>query len=134
MCVWFDEWLDARAAGDVSREREAATTISEIPTWQSWDSPFWTQSVTDHLGSLIEAVEAGAGPIEEEILLACSWLRKTRVLDRSDRDHQMTAAAASAGLPPSVSRAMAPMMASATIASHGQRARRRRRGAGSTAT
>lgn len=75
VCIWLDEWLDARAAGDPAREQDAAATISEIPTWPSWDSPFWTESVTDHLGSLIEAVEAGnAGPIEEEITLNCSWL------------------------------------------------------------
>lgn len=74
-CEWFDEWLDARALGDATRAGAAATAIAGIPVWQSWNSPFWTQSVRDHLTPLLDDVAAGRdASIREEMATNCSWL------------------------------------------------------------
>lgn len=75
VCIWFDEWLGARAASDADRERIAAATIADIPTWPSWSSPFWTESVRDHLVPLIAAIDHGdATPIRREMQLNCSGI------------------------------------------------------------
>ena len=74
-CIWFDEWLDARAAGDEPREAAAAATIADIPTWRSWNSHFFDQSYRDHRGRIIGAVERGdAAPVEAEMNLNCGWV------------------------------------------------------------
>jgi hypothetical protein len=73
MCIWFDDWLDARAAGDPERERAATDQIQLFRTWPSWDSPFWDQSVRDHFNPIIDAVANGdPGPVEAEMTLNCS--------------------------------------------------------------
>ncbi|MDA8203691.1 MAG: hypothetical protein M0Z49_13200 [Chloroflexi bacterium] len=75
VCIWFDDWRDAQAAGDSVRTRSDAAAIAAIPSWPSWQSPFWTQSVRDHLQPLIAAVAAGREqPIRDEITLNCGWL------------------------------------------------------------
>jgi hypothetical protein len=72
VCIWFDEWVDARDASNAQRETIAAETIAAIPTWPSWRSPFWTDSVLDHLRPLITAVRDGREqPIRQEIKLNC---------------------------------------------------------------
>lgn len=74
-CEWFDEWLDARAAGGAVRVVTAANAIAAIPTWPSWNSQFWTQSVRDHLSPLLADVAAGhEGPIRVEMATNCNWL------------------------------------------------------------
>ena len=74
-CIWFDEWLDARAAGDEQGEAIAAATIADIPTWQAWNSHFFDQSYRDHRGRIIAAVERGdAVPVEAEMNLNCGWV------------------------------------------------------------
>jgi hypothetical protein len=75
MCLWFDEWLDARAASAVARERVAARTIAEIPSWAAWDGPFFDQSYRDHFGSVIASVgRTDEGPVRAEMRLNCSWV------------------------------------------------------------
>jgi hypothetical protein len=75
MCIWFDEWLDAREAADPGRESAAAETIAGIPSWASWDSAFYDQSYRDHFGPIIAAVGRGdARPVEREMGLNCSWV------------------------------------------------------------
>jgi hypothetical protein len=75
MCVWFDEWLVARTAGDSGREQIARSEIESIPTWPSWNSVFWTQSVRDHYAPIIRQVAAGdpAG-VQAEMQTNCSWV------------------------------------------------------------
>lgn len=73
-CIWLDEWLDAREAGDADREHAAATTVAAVPTWPSWTSPFWTESYTDHLQGLITAVGDGdEAPVRQEMELNCDF-------------------------------------------------------------
>jgi hypothetical protein len=75
-CIWFDEWLDARAAVDASRQATAAATIAGIPSWESWNGPFFDQSYRDHFGPIIAAVGQGdATPVEAEMGMNCSWVR-----------------------------------------------------------
>lgn len=75
VCIWFDDWLDAQTAGDPVRSRTDAGAIADIPSWPSWRSPFWTQSVRDHLQPLIADVASGREqPIRDEIALNCDWL------------------------------------------------------------
>lgn len=76
VCIWLDEWLDARVSADVAREKVAAIQIDGIRTWPSWDSVFWDQSVRDYYGPIIDAVADGnAGPVEAEMTTGgCSWL------------------------------------------------------------
>lgn len=75
VCIWLDDWLAARAARNASRAAAAERAVAGIPSWPSWTSPFWTQSVRDHLSGLIAAVRAGQeGPIRAEIALNCDWL------------------------------------------------------------
>lgn len=75
MCIWFDEWLDARAAADPGRESTAAQTIEKIPSWASWDSAFYDQSYRDYFGPIIAAVGRGdVRPVEAEMAGPnCSW-------------------------------------------------------------
>jgi hypothetical protein len=74
LCIWFDEWLDARAAGDASRTGLAAAEIGRIPTWPSWNSVFWTQSVRDWYGPIIQQVANGdPSGVEREMQSSCSW-------------------------------------------------------------
>jgi len=74
LCIWFDEWLVARTAGDPRREQVASTEIESIPTWPSWNSVFWTQSVRDHYAPIIRQVAAGDPTgVEAEMQLNCSW-------------------------------------------------------------
>lgn len=76
MCIWFGEWLDARAAKDEPREAIAAATIADIPIWGSWNSHFFDQSYRDHFGPVIAAVgRDDAAPVEAEMDLNCSWVR-----------------------------------------------------------
>ena len=57
------------------REAAAAETISEIPSWPSWDSPFYDQSVRDYYGPIIAAVEHGdEGPVRADMGTNCSWV------------------------------------------------------------
>jgi hypothetical protein len=75
MCIWFDEWLDARAAADPAREATAAKTIAEIPRWESWNSAFFDQSYRDHFGPIIAAVGRDQpAPVRAEMSLNCSWV------------------------------------------------------------
>jgi hypothetical protein len=76
VCIWLDEWLDARLDGDAAREHVAAIHIHGIRTWPSWDSVFWDQSVRDHYGPIIDAVADGnAEPVQAEMTTGgCSWL------------------------------------------------------------
>lgn len=74
MCIWFDEWLGALTTGDPAREQVARAEIESIPTWPSWNSPFWTQSVRDHYGPIISQVSAGdPSGVEAEMQTNCSW-------------------------------------------------------------
>lgn len=74
LCIWFDEWLVARTADDPAREQIAAAEIESIPTWPSWNSVFWTQSVRDHYAPIIRGVAAGDPTgVEAEMQLNCSW-------------------------------------------------------------
>lgn len=74
-CIWYDEWLDARAADDVAREAVAAATIAGIPSWPAWNSHFFDQSYRDHQGQVIAAVGRGdPAPVEAEMSLNCSWV------------------------------------------------------------
>jgi hypothetical protein len=74
VCIWFDEWLDARAAGDATRAGLAAAEIARIPTWPSWNSPFWTQSVRDWYAPIIRQVANGdPSGVEAEMQNNCSW-------------------------------------------------------------
>lgn len=71
-CIWLDEWLDARAASDARRERIAAETIASIPTWTSWNTPFFDQSYRDYYGSLFAAVARGdEAPVRANMELNC---------------------------------------------------------------
>jgi hypothetical protein len=73
LCVWFDEWLVARTAGDAERSQVASTEIQGIPTWPSWNSVFWTQSVRDHYAPIIRQVAAGdPSGVEAEMQNSCS--------------------------------------------------------------
>ena len=73
-CIWFDEWLDARGASNLAREEIAAAAIVAIPTWESWNGPFFDQSYRDYKGSIIAAVGRGdEGPVRAEMRLNCSW-------------------------------------------------------------
>jgi hypothetical protein len=75
MCIWFDEWLEAREAGAVGREAIAARTIAGIPQWPSWNSPFWDKSVRDHYLPVIASVNRGDdAPARAEMTTNCSWL------------------------------------------------------------
>lgn len=76
VCIWLDEWLDARVAADAARAEVAAIQIHDIRTWPSWDSVFWDQSVRDHYGPIIDAVADGnAAPAEAEMTTGgCSGL------------------------------------------------------------
>jgi hypothetical protein len=74
VCIWFDEWLDARAAGDATREGLAAAEIQRIPTWPSWNSLFWDQSVRDWYAPIIQQVANGdPSGVEREMQGGCSW-------------------------------------------------------------
>lgn len=74
MCVWFDDWLDARTAGDAPREQVARAEIASIPSWPSWNSVFWTQSVRDHYTPIISQVASGDPTgVEAEMQTNCSW-------------------------------------------------------------
>jgi hypothetical protein len=78
VCIWFVEWLDARAAGDGSRTGLAAAEIGRIPTWPSWNSPFWTQSVRDWYAPIIAQVANGdPRGVGREMQLNCSWAAGT---------------------------------------------------------
>ncbi len=56
------------------REQIAAAEIERIPTWPSWNSVFWTQSVRDHYAPIIRQVAAGDPTgVEAEMQLNCSW-------------------------------------------------------------
>jgi hypothetical protein len=73
-CIWLDDWLDARQAGDAGRVQVAARTIAAIPTWPSWTSPFWTESYTDHLQPIIDAVAGGMeAPVRSEMRTNCEF-------------------------------------------------------------
>jgi hypothetical protein len=73
LCVWFDEWLVARSAGDPAREQVASAEIAGIPTWPSWNSVFWTQSVRDHYAPIIAQVAAGNPTgVQAEMQNSCS--------------------------------------------------------------
>ncbi len=75
VCVWFDEWLVARSVGDPAREQTARVEIESIPTWPSWNSAFWTQSVRDHYNPIIRQVAAGDPTgVEAEMQTNCSWV------------------------------------------------------------
>ena len=75
VCIWLGEWLDARTHGEADRERHAAAQVAAVRSWPSWDSPFWTQSVRDYLGPVLDAVAAGEmAPVEAEMATNCSWL------------------------------------------------------------
>jgi hypothetical protein len=75
LCVWFDEWLVARTAGDQARQQIAGTEIATIPSWPSWNSVFWTQSVRDHYAPIIRQVAAGDPTgVENEMQTNCSWV------------------------------------------------------------
>jgi hypothetical protein len=75
LCIWLDEWLDARAVGVTARESTAAEAIAAIPTWPSWNSPFWTQSVRDHYKPVLASVAAGdETPVRQEMATNCSWV------------------------------------------------------------
>jgi hypothetical protein len=72
MCLWFDEWLDARQADAFTREVAAAETIASFPTWESWNSQFVDQSARDYIGTLLVAVEAGnEAPVQRHMALNC---------------------------------------------------------------
>ena len=74
-CEWFDEWLDSRAIGNAARVDTAAAQIAAIPSWPSWNSLFWTQSVRDHFTPVLADVAAGReAPIRTELSTNCSWL------------------------------------------------------------
>ena len=74
-CIWLDEWLDARVAADPDRERDAAGTIAEIPSWPSWDSPFWDQTTRDHLMTIIAAVGTDdQATVQPELQLICAGM------------------------------------------------------------
>lgn len=75
MCIWFDEWLVARAGSDAARERIAEETIASIPTWRSWYSPFFDESYRQHRTSIIAAVGRGdEAPVRSEMNSNCSWV------------------------------------------------------------
>ncbi len=75
MCIWFDEWLEARATSESAREAVAAKTITGIPSWDSWNSTFFDQSYRDHFGPIIAAVARGEpAPVRAEMTLNCSWV------------------------------------------------------------
>lgn len=72
-CIWFDEWLSAQDAGDVDRRQAAAAVIAEIPTWESWQSPYWDKSYTDLLATVIAGVAANdVGPVRSFSDLNCA--------------------------------------------------------------
>ena len=75
VCIWLDEWLDARTVGDIGREQVAAATIAGIPRWPSWTSPFWTVDYDRHLEPLIAAVaNRDEGPVRVEMGSNCSFV------------------------------------------------------------
>jgi hypothetical protein len=76
ICIWLDEWVDATAAQDAARAAAAADEISRIPTWPSWNSVFFDQSVRDHLSPILDAVAEGqVAPPEAEVASGnCSWV------------------------------------------------------------
>jgi hypothetical protein len=77
LCVWFDEWLVARTAGDPAREQVARSEIESVPTWPSWNSVFWTQSVRDHYRPIISQVAAGDPTgVQAEMQTNCSWVAR----------------------------------------------------------
>ena len=74
-CIWLDEWVDARVAADPDRETAAARTIAEIPSWPSWNSPFWDQTTRDHLMTIITAVGTDdPAPVQRELQLNCAGM------------------------------------------------------------
>lgn len=73
-CIWFDEWLVAHDSGDAERQAAAAQTISAIPTWDLWTSPFSDKSYTDLLQRVIDGVESGdAEPLRQFAALNCDF-------------------------------------------------------------
>lgn len=73
-CLWLDEWLEARAAGDAAREAAAASTIAAIPTWTDWNSLHFDQSYRDYVGSIIAAVaRADDGPAKQNAEINCAF-------------------------------------------------------------
>jgi hypothetical protein len=71
-CLWLDEWLDARAAADIAREGIAAQAIAGIPSWQSWNTPFFDQSYRDYYRSIFGAVARGdERPVRANVPLNC---------------------------------------------------------------
>ncbi len=76
VCLWLDEWLDARTVNDGAREAKAARTIAPVPTWPSWTSPYWVDGgFVGHLRPLIDAVADGdEGPVRDEMQTNCDWV------------------------------------------------------------
>lgn len=73
ICLWLDEWLAARQAQDAPREQAAVTVLSDVPTWPSWDSPFWDQSLTDLLKTVIDSVASDdEAPAQRFVTLNCA--------------------------------------------------------------
>lgn len=74
MCIWFDDWLSARNAGNAVREQAARAEIASIPSWPSWNSVSWTQSVRDHYAPIIRQVTTGDPTgVQAEMQTNCSW-------------------------------------------------------------
>ena len=71
-CIWLDDWADARGAGDGHRTTTDATHLAGVPTWPSWNSPFWTESVRGHMSGVLAAVERNdIAPVRHELATNC---------------------------------------------------------------
>jgi len=72
-CIWLDDWADARGVGDAHRISADATHLAGVPSWPSWNSPFWTESVRDHMSGVLAAVDRNdIEPVRHELATNCS--------------------------------------------------------------
>ncbi len=73
ICLWLDEWLAAKQLNDLARTQAASMVLFELPSWPSWNGPFWDESLTDLLEVVLHAIAAeDEEPVRQFVGLNCA--------------------------------------------------------------